>query len=95
MKFQASTLDNRNVGSKIAIPKKESIIYGEVASIEQKVAERKTVIALTDGFDPHEIDHDVWLDVQLSAAENAVIQSSTHIQTLIRLVETVINNQEK
>lgn len=95
MKFQASTLDTRNVGSKVAIPKKDSIVYGEIASIEQKVGDRVALVALTDGFDPHEVEHDTWLDVQLSAAENANIQTSSDIKALLRLVEIAIQNQEK
>lgn len=94
MKFQASTLDNRNVGSKVTIPKSDSIVYGEIASIEQKVGERKVVVALTDGLPEHEIDHDTWLDVQLSAAENAMIQGASDIKKLLaHLTDT--NTQEK
>lgn len=95
MQFQASTIDNRNVGSKVTIPKEHTLVFGEIASIERHPGARTIQIALTDGLDVHEVDFDTWLDVQLSAAENAVIQTSSHIQALVRLVERIVTRQEK
>lgn len=94
IQFQASTLDNRNVGSKVTIPKKDRLVFGQIASIERRTDVRKVVLFLTDGAAEHEVDFDTWLDLQLSAAENATIQASAHIQRIAELVDRAINRKD-